>query len=190
LELEKEKHMSFQAYLDTVKAKTGKTPADFAKLANEKGLSKHGEIVSWLKSDFGLGHGHANAIVGVLLKSETRKTSTDEKLEKLCSGKKLVWRETCDALIAKLKSFGPNVEAITNETYVNVLVGKKKFAILQPSSAERFDLGIKLKGVAATNRLELAGSWNSMVTHRVRISDPKQVDDEVLAWMKQAYQAV
>jgi Domain of unknown function (DUF4287)/Domain of unknown function (DUF5655) len=174
--------MSFQAYLDTVKAKTGKTPDDFAKLANQKKLTKHGEIVSWLKSDFGLGHGHANAIVAVLLKSESRKTSSDEKLEKLCSGKRLVWRETCDALIAKLKSFGPDVEA-------NVLVGKKKFAILQPSSAERFDVGIKLKGIAATDRLELAGSWNSMVTHRVRISDPIQVDGEVLAWLKQAYQA-
>ena len=46
-----------------------------------------------------------------------------------------------------------------------------------------------VKGIAATDRLELAGSWNSMVTHRVRISDPIQVDDEVLAWLKQAYQA-
>jgi Domain of unknown function (DUF4287) len=63
--------MSFQAYLDTIKAKTGKTPDDFAKLAQQKNLTKHAEIVAWLKSDFGLGHGHANAIVAVLLKSET-----------------------------------------------------------------------------------------------------------------------
>jgi Domain of unknown function (DUF4287)/Domain of unknown function (DUF5655) len=175
--------------LDTINAKTGKTPEDFAKLAQQKNLTKHGEIVAWLKSDFGLGHGHANAIVAVLLKSETRKTSTDEKLEKLCSGKKAIWRETCDSLIAKLKEFDSNVEAVANETYVNVLVGKKKFAILQPSSAERFDVGIKLKGIAPTDRLELAGSWNSMVTHRVKITDPKQIDTEVLAWLKQAYNA-
>jgi hypothetical protein len=181
--------MSFQAYLDTVKAKTGKTPEDFAKLATHKGLTKHGEIVAWLKSDFDLGHGHANAIVAVLLKSETRKASGDEKLEKLCSGKKAVWRATCDTLIAKLKAFGPNVDAVANETYINVLVGKKKFAILQPSSAERFDIGIKFKGVAPTDRLEVAGSWNAMVTHRVRITDPKQVDAEVLGWLKQAYEA-
>ncbi len=181
--------MSFQAYLDTIKAKTGKTPDDFAKLAQQKNLTKHGEIVAWLKSDFGLGHGHANAIVAVLLKSETRKTSTDEKLEKLCSGKKAIWRETCDTLIAKLKAFDSNVEAVANETYVNVLVGKKKFAILQPSSNERFDVGIKLKNAALTDRLELAGSWNTMVTHRVRITDPKQIDTEVLAWLKQAYNA-
>ncbi len=179
--------MSFQAYLDTIKAKTGKIPDDFAKLAQQKNLTKHGEIVAWLKSDFGLGHGHANAIVAVLLKSETRAANPNKKLEKLCSGKKAIWRETCDTLIAKLKAFDPSVDAVANETYVNVLVGKKKFAILQPSSAERLDVGIKLKGVTPTDRLELAGSWNAMVTHRVRITDPKQIDTELLVWLKQAY---
>lgn len=125
----------------------------------------------------------------MLLKSETRKSSADEKLKKLCAGKKALWRETCDALIAKLKAFDREVHAVANETYVNVLVGKKKFALLQPSSNERFDVGIKLKGVQPTDRLELAGSWNTMVTHRVRITDPKQIDAELLGWLKQAYNA-
>lgn len=63
--------MSFQAYLNNIEAKTGKTPADFKKIAEEKGFMKEGElnpstkageIVAWLKADFGLGHGHAMAI--------------------------------------------------------------------------------------------------------------------------------
>lgn len=63
--------MSFQAYIDNIHAKTGKTPADFKKIAEEKGFikggelkpaTKAGEIVAWLKDDFGLGHGHAMAI--------------------------------------------------------------------------------------------------------------------------------
>ena len=62
--------MSFQAYLDNIEAKTGKTPADFEKLAKKKGLLepgvKAGQIVAWLKKDFGLGHGHAMAIYAVL----------------------------------------------------------------------------------------------------------------------------
>ncbi len=94
--------MSFQAYLDTVKAKTGKTPADFAKLASAKGLTKHSELVAWLKNDFELGHGHANAIVNVLLKSESRAASGDEKLEKLCAGKKAVWLEPVKTLISRM----------------------------------------------------------------------------------------
>ena len=58
--------MSFQAYIDNIKAKTGKSPEDFKKLAEKKGLLKPGvkagEIVAWLKDEFDLGHGHAMAI--------------------------------------------------------------------------------------------------------------------------------
>lgn len=63
--------MSFQAYLDNIEAKTGKTPADFKKLATEKGFivdgklnpnTKATEITNWLKEEFDLGHGHAMAI--------------------------------------------------------------------------------------------------------------------------------
>ncbi len=58
--------MTFQAYLDNIKAKTGKTPEDFKKLAKEKGLLRPGvkatEVINWLKEDFGLGLGHARAI--------------------------------------------------------------------------------------------------------------------------------
>lgn len=60
----------FQSYLDNIKAKTGKTPADFKALAKKKGLltpgAKAGEIVAWLRKDFGLGHGHAMAIYALL----------------------------------------------------------------------------------------------------------------------------
>ncbi len=61
--------MSFQAYIDNIRTKTGKSPDDFRKLAEEKGFIedgelkvKAGEIVSWLKEDFGLGHGHCMAV--------------------------------------------------------------------------------------------------------------------------------
>ena len=67
--------MSFQAYLDSIKAKTGKGPEDFRKLAAAKGFTekgklrdsvKAGAIVAWLKEDFELGHGHAMAIFALL----------------------------------------------------------------------------------------------------------------------------
>lgn len=63
--------MSFQAYIDNIKAKTGKTPDDFKKLAEQKGFLQNGELVktvkataitNWLKEEFELGHGHAMAI--------------------------------------------------------------------------------------------------------------------------------
>jgi hypothetical protein len=58
--------MSFQAYLDNIKAKTGKTPDDFKKLAEKKGLLKPdfkaSQLIQWLKQDYDLGHGHSMAI--------------------------------------------------------------------------------------------------------------------------------
>jgi hypothetical protein len=181
--------MSFQAYLDSIKEKTGKTPDDFRKLAANKGLNKHGEIVQWLKEDFELGHGHANAVAAVLLKSETRKASTDEKVERLFKGKKEVWRESYNTLMEKVHKFGDDVSVAPTESYINLLKGKKKFAIVQPSSAERLDIGIKLKGINAKGRLEPSGSWNSMVTHRVKVSDAKELDKELFSWLKQAHDA-
>jgi len=62
--------MSFQAYLDNIEAKTGKTPNEFVAMAKEKGFdapgTKAGVIVDWLKEDFGLGRGHAMALVYVI----------------------------------------------------------------------------------------------------------------------------
>lgn len=63
--------MSFQAYIDNIKTKTGKSPSDFKKLAEKKGFMKNGELVktikateitNWIKDEFELGHGHAMAI--------------------------------------------------------------------------------------------------------------------------------
>lgn len=61
--------MSFQAYLDNIESKTGKTPNEFIELAKAKGFDKDtkaGEIVTWLKQDYELGHGHAMAMVHVI----------------------------------------------------------------------------------------------------------------------------
>ena len=67
--------MSFQAYLDNIETKTGKSPADFRALAEKKRFTREGQlapgikagaIVQWLKADFNLGHGHAMAIYALL----------------------------------------------------------------------------------------------------------------------------
>ena len=55
--------MTYKAYIDNIKTKTGKTPEDFRRLAKSRGLVKYGELLKWLKTDCGLGHGHANAII-------------------------------------------------------------------------------------------------------------------------------
>lgn len=67
--------MSFQAYLDNIEQKTGLTPRQFMSLAHERGLDqpavKAGEIVDWLKQDYGLGRGHDMALVHVIKNGST-----------------------------------------------------------------------------------------------------------------------
>jgi predicted transport protein len=180
--------MTYQAYLDTIQAKTGKTPADFRKLAAKKGLTQYGEIMAWLKADYGLGHGHANVIAQLIVHHDEPKVTPDDRIAKQFAGDKEKWRKPYDALLAKLNKFGPDVTVAPTDTYISLLRGSKKFGIVQ-ITAERMDIGIKLKSVAPTDRFEAAGKWNAMVTHRVRITDPKQIDKDVIAWLKQAYEA-
>jgi hypothetical protein len=84
--------------------------------------------------------------------------------------------------------YGSDIELAPKKGYVS-LRRSKQFATIHPSTATRVDLGIKLAGVAPKGRLEAAGSWNAMVTHRVRLEKVGDVDAELKAWLKQAYEA-
>ncbi|QCI62828.1 DUF4287 domain-containing protein [Phreatobacter stygius] len=180
--------MSFQAYLDTIKAKTGKGPDDFRALAAEKGLAsaKAADIVAWLAQDFGLGRGHAMAIYALLKANGGPRAAPDDRLAKLFAGGKAVWQSQFDALLRQVQAFGDDVAVAPTDSYASLVRGKKKFAIVQPS-AGHMDIGIKRKGADATERFAAAGSWNSMVTHRVRIADAAEVDAELIEWLRRAY---
>ena len=182
--------MTLKAYYDNIKARTGKTPADFKVLAAKKGLLKPGvktmEIVSWLKKDFGLGRGHAMAIVLALKQDIAHHLSTDDKVSRFFSGQRSHWRKAYDGLIGKLKGFGPDVTVSPTKSYISILRKGRKFSIVQVTS-ERLDIGIKLKGTPSKGRFQESGSWSAMVTHRVRVDDPRQIDAEVMAWLRQAY---
>lgn len=64
--------MSFQAYLDAIEDKTGLTPRQLVEIARERGFegasTKAGEVLEWLKNDYGLGRGHGMALVHVIKK--------------------------------------------------------------------------------------------------------------------------
>ena len=76
--------MTYKAYIDNIKAKTGKGPEYFRDEARRKGLTEYAELLTWLKSDCGLGHGHANAIILYIHDPELakKKMSEDAKREK------------------------------------------------------------------------------------------------------------
>ena len=171
-----------------LKEKTGKSLDDWLKLVKKSGLSKHGEIVSMLKADHGLGHGYANLVAQSHLKTGAISRSGDDLVAEQYAGPKAALEPIYDAIVAAVTKFGGDVEISPKKGYVS-LRRSKQFALVQPSTATRVDVGIQLKGRAPEGRLEASGSFNAMVTHRVKLSSLAEVDKALIGWLKAAYDA-
>ena len=180
--------MSFQTYLDNIYKKTGVTADEFKVMAREKGLNKNADIVAWLKSEYDLGTGHARAIADVVLHEEEFRQPEADRVAKHFTGRKSHWQAPYDGLLETLTTVGSDVTVSPAASYLSLLRGRRKFAIVQVG-AKHLDIGIKLKDAPPTPRFEPAGTWNSMVTHRVRITEPSQLDAEVRSWLRRAYDA-
>lgn len=177
------------AMVQNLKATTGKSIDEWLKLVSSFGLQKHGDIVKRLKADHGIGHGYANLIAHKSLEAASGGPSDDSQLlEAQYAGAKAALRPVYDAVIKAVAKFGNDVEISPKKSYVS-LRRNKQFALIQPSTATRVDIGINLKGAKATARLEDSGSFNAMVSHRVRVGGVKEVDAELIGWLKQAYAA-
>jgi predicted transport protein len=185
--------MTFQAYLDTIKAKTGMDPEDFQTIAAEKGLLvgdiKAGPIQKWLKDDYGLGAGHSMALVSVFRARLLAQPTKEQAMDKFFAGPKAVWRLTWDELMAKIMRFGSDIALQPTDTYIGIVRAGKKFAVVATTAA-RMDVGLKLKGEPVTDRLMASGSWNAMCSHRVQLFDGAELDDELLGWLREAYDRV
>jgi predicted transport protein len=179
---------ALQSMIASLKAKTGRSLEDWVKVARKSGLEKHGQIVALLKKDHGVTHGYANLIAHSTLQSDAASVAAQgtDLVAAQYAGPKAALRAAYDALAAKVQAFGKDVELSPKKAYVS-LRRSKQFGLLQPSTATRLDVGLNLKGVPAEGRLEASGSFNSMCTHRVRVESAKDVDAELVSWLKQAY---
>jgi predicted transport protein len=185
--------MTFQAYIDTIRAKTGMDPDDFQKLAAEKGLLdgdiKAGPIQKWLKDDYDLGPGHSMALVSVFRGNLLELPTREQLIDRLTSGPKAGWQLTWDELMEHVMKFGSDVTLQPTETYVGLVRAGKKFAVVA-TTASRMDVGLKLKGEPVTDRLGASGNWNAMCTHRVQLFDGAELDTQLLGWIREAYDRV
>ena len=176
------------AMIANMKDKTGKTLEQWLTVAGKIGAEKHGQVVKALKSDHGLTHGYANLVAHKFLKSDAGSQASDgtDLVAAQYAGPKADLKPIYDAVIKVAKSLGKDVEVSPKKTYVS-LRRNKQFALVQPSTRTRVDLGINLKDEAVSERLEKAGSFNAMVSHRVRLEKPADVDKDVKAWLKKAF---
>ena len=170
-----------------LKEKTGKTLEEWLKVAAKSKAVKHGELVKHLKADHGMTHGFANLVAHSHFKSDASASDAGDLVTAQYGGEKAILLPVYEAVIAAVKKFGADVEISPKKGYVS-LRRKKQFALIQPSTKTRVDIGINLKGADTTDRLEKSGSFNAMVSHRVRLGGKSEVDKELISWLKEAYQ--
>jgi hypothetical protein len=166
---------------------TGRTLEEWIGIVHASGITKHGDIVKLLKTDHDVTHGYANLIAHKALRSDAGSTSDEAALVAAqFGGAKANARPIYDAVLREVEKLGDDVEIAPKKAYVS-LRRAKQFALLRPA-AGRLDVGINLKGEAATARLEPSGSFSAMVSHRVRVTSPEQVDAELIGWLHEAYE--
>ena len=165
--------------------KTGKSIGDWITIVNSSGLEKHGELVSMLKEKYGIGHGYANMVVHKAKETNAAASPDDELVAEQYKGKEAL-KELYDILIKEIHQFGSDVELAPKKAYVSVR-RKKQFAILQPSTKTRLDVGLMLKDTPASGKLEAAGSWNAMCTHRIKLESSADITPQLIKWIRQSY---
>jgi predicted transport protein len=148
-------------------------------------VEKHGELVSMLKEKYGIGHGYANMLVHKAKETGAASSADNELVTEQYKGKEAL-KDLYDLLIKEIQQFGNDVELSPKKAYVSIR-RKKQFAILQPSTKTRLDIGLMLKDTAATGKLEAAGSWNAMCTHRIKLESKDDVTPQLIKWVKQSY---
>ena len=183
---------AIETQLNNIQTRTGKTRDELFALIRESGLTRHGEIRELLQRDLGLGYGDANALANAFLKpagqgvAQAAEATTDASADTLYAGAKAELRPIHEQIMAGIATLGP-FEIAPKKGYVS-LRRKKQFAMIGPGTKMRVEVGLNMKGAQATARLiELPAG--GMCQYKVYLAEVTEVDAELMAWIKQAYES-
>lgn len=176
---------ALETQLRNIETRTGKSLEQLHGFLARSGLSKHGELRDLLKRDLVMGHGDANTLVHMYLKaSGTTVSSAGDPLDAIYSGGKAHLRPIHDRLMSAISRIGP-FETAPKKAYVS-LRRKKQFAMIGPATQSRVEVGLNMKDVPPTPRLR-AMPPGGMCQYKVHVTDARQVDTELVSWIRQAY---
>jgi predicted transport protein len=152
------------------------------------GDAAHSERRAWLRQQ-GLHGNHAGAVLWWAKNGAAIEAGGGELIDRQYAGAKAALRPVYDRVAAAITALGEDVERGARGTYVSF--GRpKQFALVQPSTRTRVDVGLRLPGAEPTERLLDAGSFGSgNITHRVALAAPEDVDAELEGWLRAAYEA-
>jgi Domain of unknown function (DUF4287)/Domain of unknown function (DUF5655) len=169
---------ALQSQIRNIETTYGKPLDHWFAVIDASGLSKHNEVVAMLKADHGLAHGAAHRVSLLARQRDAGIAVPSDPADALYTGPKASLRPLHDALLT---------EIAPKKGYLS-LRRRKQFAMVQPSTATRIDLGLILPPkTPATGRLESAAKFNPLFTHRVRVTALTDLDEELREWLTTAY---
>lgn len=174
---------ALQTMIDNMPEKTGKSLAEWKEILKEKSFAKHSEGVKYLKTEHNVTHGFANAIVTL---SKEENNTADDLVDAQYKGKANL-KPIYEKLIGFINTLGSDVTISPKKDSISI-IRKRQFVLIKPATKSRIDLGFKLKDKPTTKRLENSGPFGTMCTHRVRLSEVSEIDDELKAWITEAYE--
>jgi hypothetical protein len=178
---------ALQSQIRNIETTYGKSLGHWFAVIDASGLTKHNQVVAMLKADHGLAHGAAHR-VSLLARQrhDVGAGAPPDPTGVLYAGAKAGLRPLHDALLGEIRALGA-FDIAPKQGYLS-LRRRKQFAMIQPSTTSRIDLGlILLAATPATGRLEPAAKFNPLFTHRVRITAATDLNDELRGWLATAY---
>ena len=163
--------------IENLHKNTCKTLQQWIDIVKKQNFSKHGEIIKFLKEQHEFTHGFANLVAHKANETDAGSAENqDDLITKQYQGKEHL-KPFYDKLMSEISKFGKDIEIAPKNSYVS-LRRKKQFATLNPATKTRFEIGISLKGQEAKGKLE-AEKPNAMCSHKINITDIKEIDNEV-----------
>ncbi len=180
---------ALQTQIKNIETSTGKSLSDLSRFINESPLTRHSQLRDMVREEFNLGYGDANLLVHLAKQplEETADGSVDPieaAANAIYSGNKADLRPLHDAVMNRIQQLGAFEIAPKKSNFS--LRRKKQFALVGPASRGRVEVGLNMKDVEGTARLE-SQKPGGMCQYKVYLSQPDDVDEELMAWIKIAY---
>jgi hypothetical protein len=179
-----------QTQLNNIQAKTGKSLDQVKVLISKSGLTRHSEIRQLLMDKLGLGYGDANSLVHFAHASDGQSAAEvgaltgEAVLAGIYSGAKEPLRPIHEKIMLALGKFGA-FETVPKKGYLS-LRRKRQFAMVGPGTKGRLEVGLNAKDLSGSARL-VSLPAGGMCQYKVFLTSPKEVDQELLGWLRKAY---